>query len=198
MSLALNQIEPPIRFRPDTPMSDADFLRFCAANEPMRFERGADGEIIVMSPTGTEGSGYETDVTIELALWARADGRGRAFGSNAGFKLPDTSVRAADAAWVTWQRWNSVSREEREGFAPICPEFVIEVRSRTDRLAPLQEKMEQWITNGAEVAWLIDPIEKAVTVYRPGVEPEFHAHPTSVQGTGPIAGFELVLSKIWD
>jgi Uma2 family endonuclease len=198
MSLALNQIEPPIRFRPDTPMSDADFLRFCAANEPMRFERGADGEIIVTSPTGTEGSGYETDVTIELALWARADGRGGAFGSNAGFKLPDTSVRAADAAWVTWQRWNSVSREEREGFAPICPEFVIEVRSRTDRLAPLQEKMEQWITNGAEVAWLIDPIEKAVTVYRPGVEPEFHAHPTSVQGTGPIAGFELVLSKIWD
>src|SRR6202789_555478 len=195
MSLALNEIEPPIRLRPDTPMSDDQFMRFCAANEPMRFEREQNGEIIVMSPTGSEGGGIETDVTTELAIWARADGRGRAFGSNAGFKLPDTSVRAADAAWVSWRLWNSVSREQREGFAPICPEFIIEVRSKTDRLPTLQAKLAVWIANGVEVAWLIDPIEKSITIYRPGEEPEHLAHPTSVQGTGPIAGFELVLSK---
>lgn len=197
MSLALNEIEPPIRFRTDTPMSDAEFLRFCAANEPMRFERDANGEIIVMSPTGIEGGGIESDVYLELGNWARADGRGRAFGATTGFRLPDSSVRVADAAWVSWNLLNSISPEQREGFGPICPEFVIEVRSKTDRLAPLQAKMEQWIENGAEVAWLIDPIEKAVTIYRPGDEPAVLSHPTSVQGTGPIAGFELVMSRVW-
>ncbi len=178
-------------------MTDAEFLRFCAANEPMRFERDANGEIIVMSPAGIEGSGIESDVYYELSTWAHRDGRGKAYGPTAGFKLPDTSVRAADAAWVSWRRLNSISREQREGFGPICPEFVIEVRSKTDRMPPLQFKMEQWIANGAEVAWLVDPIDRAVTVYRPGAEPEEHANPSSVQGTGPIAGFELVLQRVW-
>jgi Uma2 family endonuclease len=107
-------------------------------------------------------------------------------------------VRAADAAWVSWQSWNAVSPAERKRYAPICPEFVVEVRSESDRLPDLQAKMEQWIANGAQVAWLIDPEEKSVTIYRPGDEPEHLAHPTSVQGTGPIAGFELVTSRIWD
>ena len=86
---------------------------------------------------------------------------------------------------------------DQKRFAPICPEFVIEVRSETDRLADLQAKMEMWTANGAEVAWLIDPLEKAVVIYRPGEQPEVLAQPTSVQGTGPIAGFELVLARIW-
>jgi len=198
MSFALTHIDPPVRLRRDTPMGDEEFMRFCAANEPLRFERDANGEIIVMSPTGIEGGGVESEVYLELGIWARADGRGRSFSSSTGFKLPDTSVRSADAAWVSWRRLNSISKEQREGFGPVCPEFVIEVRSKTDRLRPLQAKMEQWIANGAEVAWLIDPIEKAVTIYRPGEEPEHHAHPTSVQGTGPIAGFELVMARIWE
>jgi Uma2 family endonuclease len=197
MALALNEIEPPIRLVPESPMSDEQFLRFCAANEPLRFERDANGEIIVMSPTGFEGSGIESEVFTELAVWARADGRGKAFVPTAGFKLPDTSVRAADAAWVSWQRVNSVGPAEAKGFPSICPEFVIEVRSQSDRLAELKAKMEQWIANGAEVAWLIDPIDKTVTVYRPGAAPEEHVNPSSVQGTGPIAGFELVLARVW-
>jgi Uma2 family endonuclease len=198
MNLDLKEIELPVRLITERPMSDEEFMRFCAANEPNRFERDANGEIIMMSPTGSEGGGQETDAAIELGIWARADGRGRVFGSSTGFKLPDTSVRAADAAWVSWNRWNALTQAERKGFAPICPEFVIEVRSETDRLPPLQAKMEQWIANGAEIAWLIDPIDKAVTVYRPGDQPEHLANPTSVQGTGLIAGFELVLSRIWD
>ena len=198
MNLALAEFELPIRISRDRPVSDDELMRLSAENELLRLERDANGELIVMSPTGSEGGGIETDVATELNIWARSDGRGRAFGSNTGFRLPDSSVRAADAAWVSWDRWNSVSREERKGYAPICPDFVIELRSPSDKLPDLQAKMAQWIANGAEVAWLIDPIDKAVTIYRPGGEPEHHAHPTSVQGTGPIAGFELVMARIWE
>lgn len=198
MSLALNEIDPPIRFRKDSLLSDDEFLRFCAANEPMRFERDANGEIVVMSPTGFEGSGIESEVFTELAVWARSDGRGKAFVPTAGFKLPDTSVRAADAAWVSWERVRSVGPVEAKGFPSICPEFVIEIRSQSDKLPELQAKMQQWIANGVELGWLIDPIEKAVTIYRPGEEAEQLVQPSSVQGTGPIAGFELVMARIWE
>jgi|HubBroStandDraft_6_1064221.scaffolds.fasta_scaffold801264_1 Uma2 family endonuclease len=198
MNLALAEFELPIRISRDRPVSDEELMRLSAESRPLRLERDANGELIVMSPTGSEGGGIETDVATELNIWARSDGRGRAFGSNTGFRLPDSSVRAADAAWVSWDRWNSVSREERKGYAPICPEFVIEVRSESDKVPDLQAKMAQWIANGAEVAWLIDPIDKAVTIYRPGDQPEHLAHPTSVHGTGPIAGFELVMARIWE
>jgi Uma2 family endonuclease len=198
MNLALADFQLPIRISRDRPITDGELMRLSADSRPLRLERDANGELIVMSPTGSEGGGIETDVALELGIWARVDGRGKVFGSNTGFKLPDSSVRAADAAWVSWQSWNAVSPAERKGYAPICPEFVIEVRSESDRLHELLAKMDQWIANGAEVAWLIDPIDKTLTIYRPGDEPEHLAHPTSVQGTGPIAGFELVMSRIWD
>lgn len=198
MNLALKEIDLPVRLRFERPLTDDELMRFCADNDVLRVEREPNGEIIVMSPTGSDGGGVESEVYLELGIWARADGRGRALGSSTGFKLPDSSVRAAGAAWISWQLWNSVTAEQRKGYAPICPEFVIEIRSETDRLPPLQAKMEQWIANGAEVAWLIDPIEKSVTIYRPGDAPEHLTHPTSVQGTGPITGFELVLSRIWE
>jgi Uma2 family endonuclease len=197
MNLALSESGLPVCLRFERPMTDEEFLRFCAENDPLRVERNAQGELIVMSPTGSAGGGVETDVTVELSIWARQDGRGKVFGSNAGFTLPDGSVRAADSHWVSWPRWNALSSEDQKRFAPICPEFVIEVRSETDKLHDLQAKMEMWIANGAEVAWLIDPLEKAVVIYRPGEQPEVLAQPTSVQGTGPIAGFELVLARIW-
>jgi Uma2 family endonuclease len=197
MSLSLSEIDPPVRIRQERPMTDDEFMRFCAANEPNRFERDANGEIIVMSPSGMEGGGLELDVAAELRNWAREDGRGKAFGRSAGVKLPDSSVRAADAAWVSWPRLNALTPRQRKGYAPVCPEFIIEVRSETDRLPPLQAKMEQWIANGVELAWLIDPIEKSVTIYRPNEEPEHLTDPTSVQGTGPVSGFELVMSRIW-
>ena len=110
-------------------------------------------------------------------------------------------MRAADAAWVNLRRWKALTDKQRKSFAPICPDFVIEIRSESDKLSGLESKMQQWIANGAEVAWLIDPISRAVSIYRPGDEhaqqPELLADPTSVQGTGPIAGFELVMQRIW-
>jgi Uma2 family endonuclease len=197
MNLAFSEEQMPVRIVFEKPISDEALMRFSAANEWLRVERDASGELIVMSPVGSEGSAKELNVAIELALWARKDARGKAFGSTAGFTMPDTSVRAADAAWVSLVRWNALNDEERQGYAPICPEFVIEVRSKSDRLPPLKAKMEMWIANGAEVAWLIDPERKVVEIYRPGDSPEVLHEPSSVQGTGPVAGFELLMARVW-
>jgi Uma2 family endonuclease len=196
MNFAL-AVDLPVRIRPEHPMTDEELMRFCAKNEPLRVERDANGELIVMSPSGSEGGGIETDIAVELAIWARQDGRGKVFGSNAGFRLPDGSVRAADAHWVSWPRWNALSREDQKRFAPLCPEFVIEVRSESDRLPELQAKMQMWIANGAEVAWLVDPSRKTVEIYRPGREPEVLEGGSAVEGDGPVAGFVLELGRVW-
>jgi len=197
MSLALNEIGLPLHLRPDPPMTDAEFMRFCAANEPMRFEREANGEIIVMSPGGFSTSVMNLLIASLLQQWAEADGRGVATGPDGGYTLPDGSVRSPDAAWVSLEKVKSLSGEEKARFPQLCPDFVIELRSPSDKLPDLQPKMEQWIVNGVQVGWLIDPKERSVTIYRPGEQPEHLAHPTSVHGTGPIAGFELVMSRIW-
>ncbi len=199
MNLALTLADTafPVRLRFDRAMTDEELMRFCAANEVLRVEREPNGEITIMSPTGSQGSSIEADVALELGIWARQDGRGRSFNSNAGFTLPEGSVRAADAAWMSWSRWNAVPQAEREGFARLCPEFVIEVRSKSDRLGALREKMEMWIANGAELAWLIDPERRVVEVYRPGEAAEMHENPSSVLGDGPVLKFELVMDRVW-
>jgi Uma2 family endonuclease len=197
MNLTFNEQQAPFRIRFAQPISSDELERFCVENDPLRIERDSNGELIVMSPTHSEGGGVESEVLLELGNWARKDGRGRFFGSTTGFTLPDSSVRAADAAWVSWRRWDALSPKERKSYAPLCPEFVIEIRSESDRLAELQAKMEMWVANGAEVAWLIDPQRKAVEIYRSGDSPEVLHEPSSVQGTGPVAGFELVMARVW-
>ena len=197
MNLALPEIDQPIRLHFDCPMTDEELMRFCAENELLRIERDANGEIIVMTPPGLEGGGTELDVASELRIWALQDGRGRAFGPNSGVRLADGSMRMADASWISWPRLNALSPAQREGFSPICPEFVIEVRSKSDRLKPLQEKMQMWIANGAELAWLIDPSRKTVEIYRPGQAMEEQLGHSAVFGEGPVGGFVLELGKIW-
>ncbi len=197
MNLVLEHIELPIRIRTERLMTDSELLEFCRANEPARVERDADGELIVMSPTGTEGGSMETEVAIELGVWARGDGRGRVLGSNTGMTLPDGSVRAADAAWIGWDRWNALTPAQRKSYARLCPEFVVEVRSESDGLAELQDKMAMWIANGVELAWLIDPKRRVVEVYRAGEAAEIHEDPTIVQGSGCVRGFELVMARVW-
>jgi len=197
MNGALPEIDQPLRLRFDRPMTDDELMNFCALNDPLRVERDSNGELIVMSPSGSEGGGVDTDVTLELGIWARQDGRGKVFGSSAGFTLPDGSMRAADSHWVSWGRWNALTPEDQKRFAPICPEFVIEVRSEKDRLKPLQEKMLMWLANGAELAWLVDPSRKAVEIYRSGREVEVVEGASAVEGEGPVAGFVLELGRIW-
>jgi Uma2 family endonuclease len=199
MMIALEGIQLPVRIQPAEPMSDDELMRFCAVNENLRIERDRNGDLIVMSPMGSEGGARGLDVAIELGIWARQDERGKVFGSNAGFTLPDGSVRAADAAWISWPRWNGLTHDQQKRFAPICPEFVIEVRSESDSLPTLQSKMRDWIANGAELAWLVDPSRKTVEVYRPGAA---HADVlegvTAAYGEGPVGGFILELSRIWE
>jgi Uma2 family endonuclease len=179
-------------------MTDDELLRFCAANDGLRVEREANGEILVMTPAGSKTSKMNSRLTRLLDEWAEADGRGVAFDSNGGFTLPDSSMRAADAAWVALPRWQALSDADQSRYAPLCPDFIIELRSPSDSLPELREKMELWIANGAQLAWLIDPIEQAVSIYRPGESPEVHHQPTSVQGSGVMTGFELVMARIWD
>lgn len=197
MNVALQERELPVRLRFEHPLSDEELLRFCAANELLRIERDKNGEIVLMSPTGAEGGGRNAEVTADLMLWARQDGRGKVFDSNTGFTLPDGSMRSPDASWISWPRWNTLTNEERRRFAPICPEFVIELRAESDRLEDLRAKMQEWVANGAELAWLIDPERKAVEVYRPGRAPELLEGASAVYGEGPVGGFVLELARIW-
>jgi Uma2 family endonuclease len=198
MNLALNQFELPIRISQGRPVTDEELMRLCAENNDLRVEREPNGEILVMTPANSRTSKMNLRIGRLLDEWAEADGRGIATGPDGGYTLPDSSMRVPDAAWVSNQRWHALSDKDQGRFAPLCPNFVIELRSPSDKIADLRAKMAQWIANGAEVAWLIDPIEKAVTIYRPGDQPEHLAQPTSVQGTGPIAGFELVMARLWD
>jgi len=197
MNLALPESGLPIRIRLDRPMTDEELMRFCASNDGLRVEREANGEILVTTPAGFRSSRMNSRIIRLLDEWAEADGRGLTSDSNGGYTLPDNSVRAPDAAWISLRRLESVSPEDQERFAPVCPEFVIELRSPTNSLSELEAKMEMWIANGAEVAWLIDPLRKVVAVYRPGEAAELLIDPSSVQGSGPVAGFELVMARIW-
>jgi Uma2 family endonuclease len=203
MNMELAAIELPVRLRFERPMTDEELMRFCAANEVLRIEREPNGEILVMTPSGSRTSKMNLRIRRFLDEWAEADGRGVGFDSNGGFTLPDGSMRAPDGAWVELRRWQALSAEQQTGYAPVCPDFVIELRSPSDRLPDIEAKMEQWIANGAEVGWLIDPERRdperrVVAIYRAGEEPEVLEDSSSVQGSGPVAGFELVMSRVWD
>ncbi len=178
-------------------MTDDELFRFCGQNDVLRVERDSNGELILMSPSGLKGDDANAEITADLKLWARQDGRGKSFGSNAGFTLPDGSMRSPDAAWLSLERWKALAPRERERFGHVVPEFVIELRSRTDGLKELQKKMRIWIANGVQLAWLIDPKRKVVEMYRADEPVEVHQNPSSVQGTGPVRGFELVMDRVW-
>ncbi len=197
MSHVIVEAQLPVRLRFDRAMTDDELLRFCRANDALQVERDSNGEIVVMTPAGFEGSRVNQRIGHLLYAWAEEDGRGTTTDSSGGYTLPDGSMRAPDAAWISFERLKPLSDQERAGFAPVCPEFVIELRSPSDRLKVLQAKMEMWIANGAEVAWLIDPERRVVEIYRPGESPEVLHEPSSVQGTGPVAGFELVMARVW-
>ncbi len=197
MQFAIHELELPVRLRTERPMSDEELLRFCTVNEVIRVERESNGDLLLMSPAGGGTSHKNTFITMQLALWAEEDGRGLSFDSNGGFTLPDGSMRSPDGAWISWPRWNALSRRDQERFSPLCPEFVIELRSPTDRLSEAQTKMEMWVSNGAELAWLIDPERKVVEIYRPDREPETVEGASAVEGEGPAVGFVLELARLW-
>lgn len=187
----------PLRIRLAHPLSEDALLELSSANDAVRLERTSSGELLVMTPVGGNTSNKEVYLARELDLWAERDGKGLAFGSNAGFSLPDGSVLSPDAAWLSAEKWNALTAEQQSKYVPFCPEFIIELRSPSDRAAELEEKMLTWIGNGAQLAWLIDPTRKLAMIYRPGQEPETLLQPEVLEGDAPIAGFRLTMQRLW-
>ena len=178
-------------------MTEEQFLQLCSDNRYLRLELTAKRELIVMPPAGLETGWEETELTWQLVNWTKRDGTGRAFGSNAGYTLPNGAVRAPDASWMPLSRWEALSREERRAFGHTRPDFVIELRSPSDRLADVQEKMVEYMENGVLLGWLIDPRDRRVYVYRPGQPVAILEGPESVSGEPELPGFTLDLRTIW-
>ena len=177
-------------------LTDDQFFRLCSDNRDFGFEMTARGELIVMSPTNPETDRRNATVTTLLGIWARQDGTGVFFGSSAIFILPNGAKRSPDGAWIPKSRWNRFTTEEKEQFTQICPDFVIELRSPSDRLADVEEKMEEYIGNGAKLGWLLDPIENRATIYRPGHPPERIDTPTILGGDPVLPGFNFDFNEI--
>jgi Uma2 family endonuclease len=198
-TLNLTELEPlvlqlgPLREK----MNDREFFEFCQLNEEWRIEMSSDGDLIILAPTGGESGRRNFKLTGLFNVWVEADGTGVGFDSSTMFTLPNGAKRSPDAAWISKPRWNALTAEEKDEFSPICPDFVIELRSPTDRLKRLQAKMEEYIANGAQLGWLIDPLEKKVYVYRPGAAVEKLDQPESVSGEPVLAGFILRVAELW-
>ncbi len=188
----------PVRMLSGDGMTDQEFYDFCQANPDLRIERSARGEITIMPGTGGETGYRNADLTSQLAVWAKADARGVAFDSSTEFMLPNGAARMADAAWVDRTRLARLTREQKRKFPPLCPDFVVELTSPSDRLPEAQEKMSEWMENGARLGWLIDADARTAYIYRPGLAVEKLIAPGKLVGEGPVAGFVLDLAVIWD
>lgn len=174
------------------------FAALAAANRDLKLERTAAGELIVNPPTGGESGKRNLSISTQLGNWFEAnESLGEAFDSSTGFELPNGANRSPDAAWVRKDRWAALTPEQQAGFVPLCPDFVVELRSKTDVLKTLQAKMQEYMDNGAQLGWLIDPRSRRVEIYRPGQPVEILEHPDTLSGEAVLPGFNLTLQRIW-
>ena len=178
--------------------NEVAFYDFCRANADLRIERTAEGEIIVMPPTGWDTGNRNIELSRQVANWSKSDARGAASDSSTGFILPNKAERAPDAAWVRRERLAQLTAEQRRKFLPLCPDFAVELMSPTDKLAVVQAKMEEYIANGALLGWLLDPDNRTVYVYRPNVPMEKLENVLEVSGDPELPGFVLQLAEIWE
>jgi len=178
-------------------MTHRQFYEFCQANRDLRIERTATGDVIVMPPAFSDTGNRNLNIAAQLWNWTEQDGTGIAFDSSAGFTLPNGATRSPDASWIKSDRWNALSEEQKASFAPICPDFAIELRSSSDSLSSLQAKMQEYIVNGASLGWLIDRKNRTVHIYRPDQAPQILENPEIVSGDPDLPGFVLKLSRIW-
>ena len=186
-----------LHLHPIINLTDDQFFEFCQINRGLHIERTATGELLIMPPTGSETGNRNFKLIQQLANWTDVDGTGIGFDSSTGFKLPNSAERSPDVAWVKLERWNALTPEQQKKFAPICPEFVVELRSVSDNLEPLKTKMQEYMDNGVLLGWLIDRKNCQVYIYRPGVAVECLDNPATVSGESVLPGFVLDLSKIW-
>ncbi|WP_293154016.1 MULTISPECIES: Uma2 family endonuclease [unclassified Microcoleus] len=178
-------------------MTVEQFYEFCLVNRDLRIERTATGEVIIMSPAFSDTGNRNIKIAQQLANWAEQDGTGEAFDSSAGFTLPNGATRSPDVSWIKLKRWNALTEEQKASFAPICPDFVIELRSASDTLKGLQKKMQEYIDNGVSLGLLIDRQNRKVYIYRPDREAEILDNPETVSGDPELPGFVLRMAKIW-
>jgi RNA polymerase sigma factor (TIGR02999 family) len=179
-------------------LTDEEFFDLCQRHKESRIERTKEGELIIMPPTGGEAGIRNAKLIARFVTWAEQDGSGQGFDSSTGFTLPNRAIRSPDLSWLRNDRWNALSHEQKEKFPPLCPDFIVEIRSPSDSLLTLQEKMEEYISNGAQLGWLIDPIERRVHKYKAGSAPEVFDNPKTVSGDPLLPGFVLNVRELWD
>ena len=186
-----------LNLHPVVELTDDQFYELCQANRDLRLERTATGEIIIMPPAGGETGHRNIEISFQVQAWSRQNNLGIAFDSSTGFKLPNGAERAPDASWIKCDRWNSLNSEQKRKFPPLCPDFVIELRSETDSIKTLQLKMQEYIDNGAKLGWLIDPKTQKVEIYRLEKQVEILQNPTTLSGEDVLPGSVLNLSFVF-
>jgi Uma2 family endonuclease len=179
-------------------LTNEQFYQLCISNPDLKIERSAKGELIFMSPVGGDSGNREMELGTDLSNWNRQSRLGKVFSSSTIFKLPGGGSRSPDAAWIELSRWQSLTAEERQKFPPLAPDFVIELRSQTDSLETLQEKMEEYLSSGVRLGWLFDPQNQQVEIYRLGAEKEVRSLPTQLSGETVLPGFELHIDLFTD
>lgn len=177
-------------------LTDEQFYHLCQDNPELRLELTAQKELVIMLPTGTKTGWRNSKLNQRLANWAEENGTGLTVDSSTGFTLPNGAKRSPDAAWIAYERWQALSPQQQEGFAPLCPDFVAELRSPNDLLATLQNKMVEYAQNGARLGWLIDPLERRVYIYGAGSAFETLDNPGTISGDPVLPGFVFNLSEI--
>ncbi len=182
---------------PVVQVSREQFYQICANNPDLQLERNANGELVIMSPTGSETSSWNSDLTTDLNIWNRQNLKGKVFDSSGGFSLPNGADRSPDASWIPIEKWNAFTPTQRKKFLPLCPDFAIELLSPTDSWIKGKIKMQEYMDNGCRLGWLIDPENKRVAIYRIGQSVEILEAPSSLSGEDVLQGFILNLENIW-
>jgi Uma2 family endonuclease len=186
-----------LKLEPIVSLTDEQFFELCQLNRDLRIERTADGELLIMPPTDGNMGNRNLEIEGQLWLWNRQTKLGKAFNSSTGFKLPNGAERSPDAAWIRLERWETVPQDQQEKFVPLCPDFVVELKSPTDSLTVLQNKMEEYIQNGAQLGWLIDRKQRRAYIYRAQAAVQCLEDPSTLDGEPVLSGFILDLSEVW-
>lgn len=178
-------------------VTDDQFYKLCQANPELRLERKASGEVVIMSPTGGETGIRNFRLSGQLWNWQEQHQAGQAFDSSTGFKLPNGATRSPDLSWISQQRWDALPAKQKRGFVPLCPDFVVELRSPTDDIEDTRAKMQEYLDNGARLGWLIDPETRTIEIYEPSEEVEILYNPERVAGDPILPGFVLTMKRVW-
>ncbi len=187
-----------LNLKPFVELSDDQFYELCQNHRDLKFERTAQGELVIVTPVGGEGGSREADLIGDLVYWNRRTQLGKVFSSSTCFRLPNGADRSPDAAWIILERWNQLTPEQQKKFPPVCPDFAIELRSESDALESLQQKMQEYISNGLRLGWLVNSQDRQVEVYKANRVKRVLENPKQVDGEDVLPGFVFELSILWD